>query len=227
MALYDIATVYKIVDQVLERLKLEKKLSPTLILWDEVPCDLDTAISRVETHAIGSLRSVWEPEGLQNPAYPIAGIPLLSKEQYDAHLYGCGGLYLPVCGLSMMAKIALGIADTPISRMVQIGIMTGKDIMLSPHVDTALPPAYGALFSAYTERIRAFGITILSDTPKNQRGNGYVAPVSISGRKLIDAAYMKDTQETEIVIAPGMVITPLAKDVARQRNITLAYAKEL
>lgn len=225
--MYDITTVYQIVDLVLARLGMEQGDAPTLILWDEVPGNLPEAVRRVQRHAPGSAYSVWEPEGLAAPPYPMGELALLEKERYQSYLYRSRHLYLPVCGLSMMAKIALGIGDTPISRMVQTAVMAGKAVTLSPGEKARFPPAYRTLWEEYARKIRTLGVVIQEDAPLPETGR-CGAPEGVQPRRktLIDAAYVRQMEGTELLITPDVVVTPLAKDAARQKNITLRYGKE-
>lgn len=221
----DIATVYKIVDRVLEEIGLAQKNSCKLLLWDNDVSDTSCHKSLLKRFPVGETYSVWEPEGTI-AEYPFSRIKRLKPTEYNSFLYRADEIILPSCSLSMLAKIAIGIADTPISKMVQMAIITGKKVKLYLDKEIVNPSAYASQIAGYKARVRSFGVEICESETLSKRFISQALPVKTGDKILLGATYMKSTDETCIVVTSDMVVTPLAKDIARGRNINLEYIKE-
>ncbi|KJR44262.1 hypothetical protein UF75_5352 [Desulfosporosinus sp. I2] len=72
-------------------------------------------------------------------------------------------LILPTCSANILAKVALGIRDNPISEVIGRGITEGKTIELVTEylgLTRQTPQAYRDLYEGYLQKVQTYGIIV-------------------------------------------------------------------
>ncbi|MDQ7095069.1 flavoprotein, partial [Desulfosporosinus sp. PR] len=72
-------------------------------------------------------------------------------------------LFLPTCSLNTIAKMALGLRDTPFSELLGRGIAQGIPVeLVSKNLELKFPtpPAYRALYESYLKTVRSYGVRV-------------------------------------------------------------------
>ena len=141
-------------------------------------------------------------------------------------------ILVPVLSVTIMAKLALGISDTPISYLLEQALFEGKTVLA---VDQDYPigqSAYAHYLSQkaaeYRQSLQEIGLTLV---PANQISNVIVGQKAsvffhrLAGQKteLLSQNWIhKLPQTVEVVICPrSTIITPLAREEAKKRNINI------
>ncbi len=143
---------------------------------------------------------------------------------------------LPSMGDDDAAKMALGIFDEPTARVALSALAVGKPLLASPHspYDGALKsrsPVLFNLWQGYRKTLENFGFEIVEADAMASAAQAHLAPkneikmVSApSGKRRVITA-----QEIEAAalngkrfdVPPGALITPLARDRARELGVKL------
>jgi len=141
-------------------------------------------------------------------------------------------ILIPTLTMNTAAKIAAGIADNAVTRLVQLGILHGKRIVaaqnaccVDPLYYQACPVNYRDLFAQKIEVIAGYGIELadanrLAEHIAQERA---ACPncEAFPPKKVLDAKTVRMTTEKRIQLQPGAIVTPLAKDLARERGIII------
>ena len=176
-----------------------------------------------ENYALDSLKSsglnVWTEFPLQE------GIVQQFLKNADVIL-------VPVLSVTIMAKLVLGISDTPISYLLEQALFEGKTVLA---VDQDYPigqSTYAHYLSQrtieYRRSLQEIGLTLV---PANQVSNVIVRQKAsvffhrLAGQKteLLSQNWIRKLpQNIEVVICPrSTIITPLAREEAKKRNINI------
>lgn len=131
-------------------------------------------------------------------------------------------IFLPNCSADTLAKAALGIQDTPFNRLITWGICQGIPISLSAHdlgFGSKTPEPYRKLFHDYIQRLTQYGVQILS-SPEEQPRMHY------KKKLLAECDAFNLPPETILSLPKGTIISPLARDTLKQKQIKLLLETE-
>lgn len=131
-------------------------------------------------------------------------------------------ILVPDCTADTLAKSALGIQDTPFTELIAWGIREGVPITLStPNLGliSRTPESYRKMFLEYMNKLRQFGVQILV--------NPVEYPLQTFNKKLLTDHDAFSIQEHTILQIPqGTIISPLARDTLKRRQIKLRVERE-
>ncbi len=148
-------------------------------------------------------------------------------------------ILLPAVGDDDAAKMALGIFDEPVARTALAALALGKPLVASLHspYDAALKvraPVLRAVWEGYRRTLIGFGFNIveaaeIAATVQNQivpraGANEQASKPAANGRRVVVTAEDIDRAARDgkmFQSAPGALITPLARDRARELGVTL------
>lgn len=142
---------------------------------------------------------------------------------------------LPSMGDDDAAKIALGIFDEPTARVALSALALGKPLLAASHspYDEALKtrsPVLFNLWQGYRKTLENFGFQIVEATAITSATQAHLSPknevqktTSNSGKRRVITAQEVEAaaQNGKRVDASGAVITPLARDRARDLGVKL------
>ena len=143
--------------------------------------------------------------------------------------------------LNLIAKLALGIADEPILKIVQGRLMEGSDqievVQLSAFAKVKAEN-YKKLFLGYLEKIKSFGIKV-EDRGSSDNGNRSPAAViynenpaenavtSLWQYKALTERDLRDIEKgTVLTVGKKCIVTSLAVDMARRKSIQICREGE-
>jgi len=160
-------------------------------------------------------------------------------------------IIIPACSLNTLAKAALGIRDNPISEIIGRGITQGIPTVISPaqlEFTVQTPKVYRELYEGYLQTVQSYGVKVTSLVSHEQavRKMGRTQDASLCEQKKsfeehnvalreeirFDKKFLGDKQvygipEGAIVLVKkGTVISPLARDTLKSRQIQLCVEKE-
>ena len=147
-------------------------------------------------------------------------------------------ILLPAVGDDDAAKMALGIFDEPVARTALAALALGKPLVASLHspYDAALKvraPVLRAVWEGYRRTLIGFGFNIveaaeIAATVQNQiaprAANEQTAKPAANGRRVVVTAEDIDRAARDgkmFQSPPGALITPLARDRARELGVLL------
>jgi hypothetical protein len=162
-------------------------------------------------------------------------------------------LVLPTFCLRTAAKLAALICDDQGSNLVLTALLQNKrilaandgfmicDLLVNPNLKAEIDrilnklTSFGMVFCT-TEKLSTVFQQMLSSAaephrgqPEGQATSATVAPAPNPGQKLITAKVIQtaiDNQQKTIELAPGGLVTPLARDLAKEYGIQIFTAKE-
>lgn len=131
-------------------------------------------------------------------------------------------ILVPDCSADTLAKSALGIQDTLLTELIAWGIREGVPITLSIQnlgFTSRTPESYRKMFLEYMNKLRQFGVQILI-TPVEQ-------PLQCFNKKLLaDQDAFSLPEHTILQIPQGTIISPLARDTLKRKQIQLRVERE-
>ena len=142
-------------------------------------------------------------------------------------------IIIPACSLNTLAKAALGIRDNPISEIIGRGVTQGIPTLLVTDYlgfTTQTPKAYLALYEGYLRTVQSYGVKVSATLEQNNVPAEQSAPTREGIR--FDRKFLGDKQaygipeESRVLVKPGTVISPLARDTLKMRRIELCYEME-
>ena len=142
-------------------------------------------------------------------------------------------IILSCLSISTFSKLATLIWDTPILSIYGKAVLSEKKVSLLEdtiefHKHANLPKGVSALINSYMKRIESFGITIIKTD--EWLTNNITAPGSNnklnapSGKTVLtqeDIYTLKAKGERRIYLETGSIVTPLARDSAKELGIEL------
>ncbi|NPV69147.1 MAG: hypothetical protein HPY55_00695 [Firmicutes bacterium] len=154
---------------------------------------------------------------------------------------------VPVLTLNTAAKVAHGIADTLVATLIMESLLTGRPVLAAKDAcDPANPmraglgmdkvaPAYRALLAGNLERLAEFGVRLVGATGlaaavSGEAGDKQAAPgpgpgaASFTGR-VLSRADIAAFKGRVIRVSAGTLVTPLARDLARDRGIEMVVCQ--
>lgn len=149
-------------------------------------------------------------------------------------------IYQP--SLNAIAKLALGIADEPLLKVVQQKLMEGAEnieILRLCNLSKIRQESYKKLFLGYIDKIRSFGITVSDDGVQAAEGD---FPTAVKTRKACTemtntvtwqykALTERDLLDIEkgsvVTVGKKCIVTSLAVDAARRKSIQICREGEV
>jgi hypothetical protein len=171
---------------------------------------------------------------------PEGGGAFISLDQAVKEEWEKIRIYRP--SLNLIAKLAAGIADEPVLKLIQEKLVEGsKDVELVcfDQIQRIKAEAYRKLFLGHIERIKSFGIKVVescgSDTDGGFAGTGLGKTASAQSGELkqgpawINWQYKALTERDLLDVEKGAalkigrkcIVTSLAADMARRKSIRI------
>lgn len=149
---------------------------------------------------------------------------------WDELVHGMEAVVLPVFRLDVISRVATLLGDVPASAAALAGVMQGVPVLASSsEVDLLkrssgrLPGPFLSLFHQHLRTVEGMGISVLEPAALVGRLSGRLAVASASSsRDVITAGDLKPGQKV-LSLAPGAIITPLAREKAAQMGIEVRY----
>jgi hypothetical protein len=156
-------------------------------------------------------------------------------------------MVLPTCSANTLAKIALGLRDTPASALAAEGIVRGLPVELHTEYlgfTAATPATYRQLYQDYLARVAGYGVLLRG--PEQGAGGDHImaAPglqpaqpepvIEKTAAKLIDWPNRLLTEKDVLTFPAGCavrisrsaIISPLARDMLVRRRVNLVREGE-
>jgi len=168
------------------------------------------------------------------------GEGLVSREAALKQNWNRIRVYQP--SLNVVAKLALGIADEPVLKIVQEKLTEGADnieLLRLCNLSRIRQDSYRKLFLGYLDKIRSYGIAISDDgvpasegdfptavktrKPSESMGN----TVSWQYRALTERDLLDIEKGTVITVGRKCIVTSLAVDAARRKSIQICREGEV
>ena len=161
---------------------------------------------------------------------------LKDKATRDRLISKSDAILLPAVGDDDAAKMALGIFDEPVSRTALAALSLGKPLIAAMHLpyDAALKvraPVLRAVWEGYRRTLASFGFNVVEAAEIADAVQRQIAPkiavqssATPSGKRAVVTAedIENAVQNGGKFQAPvGALITPLARDRARELGVTL------
>lgn len=127
--------------------------------------------------------------------------------------------------LNTIAKLALGIADEPLLKIVQQKLMEGgENIEIRPlcNLSKIKADSYKKLFLGYIEKIKSYGIKINEDGFAAAAGDFLWQYKALTERDLLDIE-----KGTVLTVGKKCIVTSLAVDMARRKSIQICREGEV
>lgn len=140
------------------------------------------------------------------------------------------------CSQDLLVKGALGIADTPESELLAKFLLQGKPIqlipskelewMMKPDVNVHKESVYRSHLLAYKKQLESFGVKFrsLASFAKAGVNEERANHLTFEG-KLLTEQGVKDSREDSILIGSSTIVTPLARDAARNLGKTIVVVE--
>jgi len=178
------------------------------------------------------------------PALPAGLTWVTSQEAYRGSWQR---MVLPTCSANTLAKIALGLRDTPASAMAAEGIVRGIPVELHTEYlgfTEATPAPYRQLYQGYLARVAGYGVILRG--PEQAAGGDHIMAVPGLQPAVPEKAVEKDAAriidwpkrlltEKDVLTFPtdcvirlerSAIISPLAKDMLVRRRVETLIAGE-
>jgi hypothetical protein len=197
-------------------------------------CSVDVVMSQSAVNVIGQdkIRAISGITSLIcEPDVSISSLKLVQKSDV---------IIVPVLTRNTATKVALGITDTLVTNIIMQALISAKPIIAARNsADPSdadcpcvampnTPPVLIKLAENYLQKLESYGMKLVDVTEIAQIVLSDVNKGDSLDHKLI-------TQETidklpkstkRVTVAKGSIITPLARDVAKERGIEIVFASE-
>lgn len=149
-----------------------------------------------------------------------------------------GTIIVPILTRNSAAKIALGIPDTLVTNTIMQALISGKPVIAGrnsadpdlndcPCIATPNTPQPLILLAKnYLKTLESYGVKLVdvSEIADLVIGRSDKDKGKIADQKLItQETIAKLSQGAKINVAKGSIITPLARDLAKERKIEIAF----
>ena len=171
---------------------------------------------------------------------PDGGDGLLSFDAAAKREWNRIRIYQP--SLNVIAKLAMGIADEPLLKVVQQKLMEGMEnieILRLNDLSKIRQESYKKLFLGYLDKIRSFGICVSDDGVQTAEGD-FPAAVKIRNacseiantvtwqyKALTERDLLDIEKGSVITVGKKCIITSLAVDAAKRRSIQICREGEV
>jgi len=171
---------------------------------------------------------------------PDGGDGFLSNETAAQREWNKIRIYQP--SLNAIAKLALGIADEPLLKIVQQKLMEGGEnieLLRLCNLSKIKADSYKKLFLGYIEKIKSFGIKINDDgitvaegdfptAVKTRKAGAEKADAGIWQYKALTERDLLDIEKgTSLTVGRKCIVTSLAVDMARRKSIQICREGEV
>jgi hypothetical protein len=234
-------------DRIIERMRagVQTTARSALLLFAGTDLGLAPAFGQLQKlRAAGwSFETVTEPEALPLLGDRLAALGAAEAEGEPGDLAGRNTVILvPALSMSLAAKVALGIADDPLSKILQAGIERGARIVavrdgVCPNgrdrrARGLLPiPAYQAVMSRYLQTLTDYGIELSWAAKLAAAADGHqsvpsvpsVQPKIASARTegVFGLREARSLEGRQLHLGHAVLVTPAAAEELRARDITL------
>lgn len=142
-------------------------------------------------------------------------------------------IVIPVMTMNTAMKFFAGISDNLVTHLTQLGILHGKRIIAARNaccLDSyrECNPNYRRHLEQKLEALQEFGIefTDVNELALRVRKESMntTQNVHIHQGTILDAAAIRTTKQKHIHLKLGTLITPLAKDLAREQGIIIDFS---
>lgn len=175
------------------------------------------------------------------------------KESGDSLPYGIEGVeesavkrvkwarvYLAECSVNTLVKISLGLREGLTADLIGIALTKGTPVeMETPSFGftPATQDGYRRLLEGYLAQVASFGVVLRGKEQSAQGPSSLSIAPSVSTlstrevnryekRLLSEREVNKVPTNSLLLVNPGVILTPLAKDVLKLRNIEVQVAEE-
>jgi len=144
--------------------------------------------------------------------------------------------------LNVVAKLALGIADEPLLKVVQQKLMEGAEnleLLRLSSLSKIKADSYKKLFLGYIDRIRSYGIKVSDDgvqaaegdfptAVKTRKASGSMADTVTWQYKALTERDLLDIEKGSVVtVGRKCIVTSLAADAAKRKSIRICREGEV
>jgi hypothetical protein len=126
----------------------------------------------------------------------------------------------------VIAKLALGIADEPLLKIVQQKLTEGAEnieILRLCNLTKIRQDSYKKLFLGYIDKIRSFGICISDEVVRSETAN----TVTWQYKALTERDLLDIEKDSVITVGKKCIVTSLAVDAARRKSIQICREGEV
>lgn len=243
------ALVEKIVSEVLRRLAGRGKRALALFCGGTIGAPEGRAELKKLQSAGFTVRAVLTPaaervlgkEWLKSELGEIEVVTEADGKAPGALLKEADLTLVPVLTLNTAAKVAHGIADTLVATLIMDSLLTGRPVFAARDAcDLTNPvraklgmdkaaPAYRALLTGNLERLAEFGVRLVGVTELaaavlGEAGPKEPAPKATGGTftgRVLSRTDVAAFEGSVLKVSAGTLITPLARDLARDRGIEI------
>lgn len=144
---------------------------------------------------------------------------------------------LPTLTTDLMARLSLLLSDVPAAGAALAGIVQGKPVLASAseaneirRASGRLPGGFLNVFHQYLRQVESLGVQILEPPALIERLAGARAAFAGSSARGRDVVTVEDLEaavragQKQMQLAPGTIVTPLARDKAREMGIEMSFA---
>jgi len=234
-------------DRIIARMggRVPAKPRSALLLFAETDFGLEAALGQLQQlrDAGWAFETVIAPEARQSLKDRLAGFGAAEVEGKARDLLDRNTTILvPTLSVSLAAKVALGIADDPLSKILQGGLERGVRIIAARdgvcpngrdrRARGLLPnAAYQATMSGHLQTLMSYGIelswaarlavTVEGDTPAS--ATPIAAPKLVAARTegVFGLREARSLEATELRLGHAVIVTPAAAEELRARDIAL------
>lgn len=234
-------------DRIIARMgcRVPAKPRSALVLFAETDLGLEAAIGQLQQLRDGgwAFETVIAPEARCLLKDRLAGFGAVDAEANASDLLDRHTTILvPMLSISLAAKVALGIADDPLSKILQAGLERGMRIIAARdgvcpngrdrRARGLLPnAAYQATMSGHLQTLMGYGIelswaarlavAIESQTPAS--APPIAAPKLVAARTegVFGLREARSLTATELHLGHAVIVTPAAAEELRARDIAL------
>ena len=149
---------------------------------------------------------------------------LLSNESLLSETDSCDILFLDSIPIEYLPKLALGICDDSVSRLINMMPAQGKTIFVlrAPEQLPNAPMAFKALMNTYRGLLNNYGYIFLDSENNSSHNQGLAGSCRrFTGNVLSRADLMSYPRAGEIIVGPDCVVTALALETAKQKDVTI------
>ncbi|HYE69011.1 MAG TPA: hypothetical protein VEA58_10405 [Anaerovoracaceae bacterium] len=174
------------------------------------------------------------------PERPDGGDGLISNEAATHREWNKITVYQP--SLNVIAKLALGIADEPLLKIVQQKLIEGGEkieLLRLCNLSKIKADSYKKLFLGYIEKIKSYGIKVcengITEVPgdfpaavKTRKASADKADAGIWQYKALTERDLLDIEKgTILTVGRKCIVTSLAVDMARRKSIQICREGEV
>ncbi|MDI3538557.1 MAG: hypothetical protein PWP58_1244 [Bacillota bacterium] len=243
------ALVEKIVAEVLRRLAARGKRALALFCGGSIGAPEGRAEVKKLQDAGFTVKAVLTPSAewvlgkdwLRSELGDIEIVTEADRKAPSALLKDTDITLVPVLTLNTAAKVAHGIANTLVATLIMDSLLTGRPVFAARDAcDLANPvraklgmdkaaPAYRALLAGNLDRLAEFGIRLVGVTELaaavlGEGGRTDAASKGTAGTftgRVLSRTDVAAFEGSVLRVSAGTLITPLARDLARDRGIEI------